>query len=49
MTDVALQTRSHSNTGSLEFRDCSQPVSEMVAVRVDSSTAVRKPTSHDRR
>ena len=44
MTDVALQTRGHSYTGSLESRDCSQPVSEMAAVRVDSSTTACKPT-----
>ena len=38
-----LALRGHSYTGSLESRDCSQPVSEVAAVRVDSSTAVRKP------
>jgi hypothetical protein len=38
-----LSLRGHSYTSWLESRDCSQPVSEMAAVRVDSSTAARKP------
>ena len=38
-----LALRAHSYTGWLESRDCSQPVSEVAAARVDSSTAVRKP------